>query len=93
MRFSPLDSSEDFMGRCGLHFYLSLIVPSYDIINDVINDVIMSDADCTPGREPRSIAASSDFDLIWYAGRPRPDMRTSMTSTRSKVKVTRLLNF
>jgi len=25
---------------------------------DVINDVIMSDADCTPGREPRSIAAS-----------------------------------
>ena len=28
--------------------------PSYD----VINDVIMSDADCTPDREPRSIAAS-----------------------------------
>jgi len=28
--------------------------PSYD----VINDVIMSDADCTPGREPRSVAAS-----------------------------------
>jgi len=25
---------------------------------DVINDVIMSDADCTPGREPRSVAAS-----------------------------------
>jgi len=28
--------------------------PSYD----VINDVIMSDADCTTGREPRSVAAS-----------------------------------
>ena len=28
--------------------------PSYD----VIYDVIMSDADCTPGREPRSVAAS-----------------------------------
>jgi len=26
MRFSPLDSSEDFMGRCGLCFSLSLIV-------------------------------------------------------------------
>jgi len=25
---------------------------------DVINDVIMSDTDCTPGREPRSVAAS-----------------------------------
>ena len=31
-----------------------LYFPSYD----VINDVIMSDADCTPSREPRSIAAS-----------------------------------
>jgi len=29
----------------------------------------------------------SDFDLIWCVGRPPPDMRTSMTSTRSKVKV------
>ena len=54
MRFSPLDSSEDFMGRGGLCFFLSVIVPSYD----VINDVIMSDADCTPGSEPRSVAAS-----------------------------------
>jgi len=26
MRFSLLDSSEDFMGRGGLRFYLSLIV-------------------------------------------------------------------
>jgi len=26
MRFSPLDSSEDFMGRGGLRFSLSLIV-------------------------------------------------------------------
>jgi len=24
----------------------------------MINDVIMSDADCTPGREPRTVAAS-----------------------------------
>jgi len=37
----------------------------------------------------------SDFNLIWYVGRPRPDVRTSMTSTRSKVKikVTELLKF
>jgi len=26
MRFSPLDSSEDFMGRVGLRFCLSLII-------------------------------------------------------------------
>ena len=54
MRFSPLDSSEDFMGRRGLRFLYLLYFPSYD----VINDVIMCDADCTPGREPRSVAAS-----------------------------------
>ena len=29
----------------------------------------------------------SDFDLIWYADRRRPGMRTSVTSIRSKVKV------
>jgi len=54
MRFSPLDSSDDFMGRGGSVFLYLLQFPSYD----VINDVIMSDADCTPGREPRSVAAS-----------------------------------
>ena len=36
-----------------------LYFPSYD----VINDVIMSDADCTPGREPRSVAAI----FFWYS--------------------------
>jgi len=29
----------------------------------------------------------ADFDLIWYVGRSRPYMRTSVTSTRSKVKI------
>ena len=29
----------------------------------------------------------SDFDLLWYVGRPRPHMRTNVISTRSKVKV------
>ena len=29
----------------------------------------------------------SNFHLIWCVGRPRPHMRTSVTSTRSKVKV------
>jgi len=52
--FPPLDSSEDFMRRGGLCFLYLLYFPSYD----VINNVIMSDADCTPGREPRSVAAS-----------------------------------
>jgi len=35
----------------------------------------------------------SDFDVICCVGRPRPDMHTSVTSTRSKVKVMELLEF
>ena len=54
MRFSSLDRSEDFVGRYVSVFLCLLYFPSYD----VISDVIMSDADCTPGREPRSVAAS-----------------------------------
>jgi len=34
-----------------------------------------------------STKSFSDFDQIWYVGRPRPGMPTRMTSTRSKVKV------
>jgi len=34
-----------------------------------------------------------DFDLIWCVGRPRPDIQTSVTSTRSNVKVMDLLKF
>jgi len=41
-----------------------------------------------------STKSFSDFDLIfWCVGRPRPDMHTSVTSSRSKVKVTDLLKF
>jgi len=29
MRFSPLDSSEDFMGRGGLRFSLSVVVSEF----------------------------------------------------------------
>jgi len=54
MRFSPLDSSDDFMGKVVSVFLYLLWFPS----SDVINDVIMNDADSTPGREPRSVAAS-----------------------------------
>ena len=34
-----------------------------------------------------STKSFSDFHLIWYVCRPRPVVRTSVTSTRSKVKV------
>jgi len=34
-----------------------------------------------------STKSFSNFDLIWCVGRPQPDMRTSVTLTRSKVKV------
>jgi len=37
MRFSPLDSSDDFMRRCGLRFCLSLIVSELWRHNDVIS--------------------------------------------------------
>jgi len=42
-----------------------------------------------------STESFSDFDLIWCVGRSRPDMRTSVTLTQSKVKikVTELLKF
>jgi len=41
------------------------------------------------GRPSRwALAHISSYDLIWCVGRPRPDMRINMTSTRSKVKVT-----
>jgi len=54
MRFSPLDSSDDFMGEVVSVFLYLLYFSSYDFINDVIR----IDADCTPGREPRSVAAN-----------------------------------
>jgi len=88
----------------------------------------MSDADCTPGREPRSVAASlfiricfyesyrdsSDFSewryfmkfkllyfssawrhsqMVGHPGSPTGIVHADMTLTRSKVKVTGLLNF
>ena len=49
------------MGRGGLRFVYLLQFLSYD----VMNDVIMSDADCTPGREPCSIAASNLITVMY----------------------------
>ena len=65
--------------RCGFHHWIAqriswgevvsvflylLLFPSYD----VISDVIMSDADCTPGREPCIVAASSvTFSLSYFS--------------------------
>ena len=46
------------MGEVVSVFLYLLYFPSYD----VINDVVMSDADCTTGREPR-IAVSVPFFL------------------------------
>ena len=55
--------------RCGFHHWIARRISWGEVVSaflyllefpsyDVINDVIMSDADCTPGREPRSVAAS-----------------------------------
>ena len=48
------------MGEVVSVFLYLLYFPSYD----VINDVIMRDADCTPGREPRNVAAS--FNVLVF---------------------------
>jgi len=40
-----------------------------------------------PSVRPYVQKSFSDFHLIWCVGRPRPHMRTSVTSTRSKIKV------
>ena len=55
MRFSPFDSSEDFMGRCGLRFSLSLTV------SELWRQQWRHNERCGlhPGREPRSVAASN----------------------------------
>jgi len=56
--------------RCGFHRWIAQRILWGKVVSvflyllqfpscDVINDVIMSYADCTPGREPRSLAASS----------------------------------
>jgi len=57
-----------------------LYFPSYDVINDVIMTSLpglpklsYSDADCTPGREPRSVAASSFIHSDLSQGSRSPD--------------------
>jgi len=48
---------------------------------------------CVPFVRPSvhtSTKGFSDFHLIWCVGRLRPHMCTSVTSTRSKIKVTEL---
>jgi len=62
MRFSPLDSSVDFMGRGGLRFSLSLIV------SELWRHQWRHNEQCglPPGREPRSVAASTYlFCCMW----------------------------
>jgi len=42
--------------RCGFHRWIAQRISWREVVSvfvyDIINDVIMSDADCTPGREP-----------------------------------------
>jgi len=75
-------------------FLYLLHFPSYD----VISDVIMSDGDCTPGREPRSVAASCLFFFVTQISRealygfaPNSYGRRvwSLARTSLNVKVTR----
>jgi len=60
--------------RCGFHHWIAQRISWGEVVSiflyllqfpsyDVINDIIMSDADCTPGREPRSITASY-FEIL-----------------------------
>ena len=57
---------------CGFHHWIAQTISWGEVVSvfvcflqfmsyNIINDVIMSDVDCTPGREPRSVAASLPF--------------------------------
>jgi len=61
MRFSPLDSSDDFMGRGGLLFSLSLIVS--ELWRHQWRHSHNERCGLHPGREPRSVAASLSIFL------------------------------
>jgi len=56
-------------------------------LGDVLIDLLKSGVSVRPYVLP-SVRPQSlyDFALIWCVGRPRPDMCTRVTSTRSKVK-------
>ena len=62
--------------RCGFHHWIVQRISCGDVVSvflyllqfpsyDVINNVMMSDADCTNGRELRSVAASYTYCQMW----------------------------
>ena len=74
MRFSPLDSSDDFMRRCGLRFCLSLIVSELWRHNDVISTHRQSEKNLlssnTSSRCPHNMVnfgplAAEIVSLVW----------------------------
>ena len=78
-----------------LHFHVIILYClqkfcEFKICNDLIfrssptDDLVDWNSGVRPSVRPQSF---SDFHLIWCVGRPRPHMLTSVTSTRSKVKV------
>jgi len=63
--------------RCGFHHWIAQMISWGEVVSiflyllqfpsyDVINDVIMTDVNCTPGREPRSVVASFIFLSVIY---------------------------
>jgi len=61
---------------CGFHHWIAQRISWVEVVSiflyllefpsyDVNSDFIMSDADCTPGRETRSVAASSILCLLY----------------------------
>ena len=85
--------------RCGFHHWIAQTISWGEVVSvflyllyfqsyDVINDVIMSDADCTPGREPRSVAASYIvhfisiyLSILWAGVQPTLDPYAEVLST------------
>jgi len=57
-------------------------------LGDVLIDLLKSGVSVHPSVHKKFFF---DFALIWFVDRLRPDMHTSMTSTRSKVKVMELV--
>jgi len=63
-------------------FTFAILSPDEFLLGHRLGDVLTEVGCVRPSVRTKSFF--SDLDLIWYAGRPRLDMSTRMTSTRSK---------
>ena len=76
------------VGKLGIFLILGSVFSDYIVFRSSPTDDrvdLNSNVSVRPHVRPQKVF--SDFHLIWCVDRPRPHMCTSVTSTRSKVKV------